>query len=58
MENFKRKVLAHLGFKSNVLPRSLTDISVWMGFCTSSTQQRVKCQLRLKKYIFEGSLFK
>jgi hypothetical protein len=28
------KVLAHFGFKSKVLPRFLTDLSVWVGFCT------------------------
>jgi len=42
------KVLAHLGFNSKVLPKSLTDISAWVGFYTSSPQQGVKCQLRLK----------
>jgi hypothetical protein len=25
-------VLAHLGFMSKVLPRPLTDLSVWVGF--------------------------
>jgi hypothetical protein len=33
------KVLDHLGFKSKVFPVSLTDISAWVGFCTSSPQQ-------------------
>jgi hypothetical protein len=28
-----------------VLPGSLTDISAWVGFCTSSSQQSVKYQL-------------
>jgi hypothetical protein len=30
------KVLDHLLIKSNVLPGSLTDLSAWVGFCTSS----------------------
>jgi hypothetical protein len=38
----KGKVLAHLEFKSKVFPRSLTDLSSWVGFCTSSPQQGVK----------------
>ena len=38
------KVLAHLGFKSKVLPGPLTDLGVWVGFCTSSPQQGVKYQ--------------
>ena len=32
------KVLDQLGFKSKVLPGSLTDLSDWVGFCTSSPQ--------------------
>ena len=36
------KVLDHLGFRSKVLPGSLTDLSAWVGFCTSSPQQGVK----------------
>ena len=39
------KVLDHLGFKSKVLPGPLTDLSAWVGFCTSSLQQGVKYQL-------------
>ena len=39
------KVFCHLGFKSKVLPGSLTDLSTWVGFCTSSPQQGVKYQL-------------
>ena len=38
------KVLAHLGFKSKVLPGPFIDLSAWMGFCTSSPQQGVKYQ--------------
>jgi hypothetical protein len=38
------KVLAHLGFQSMVFPGSLTDLSAWVGFCTSSPQQGVKYQ--------------
>ena len=48
------KVLAHFGLKPKVLPRSFIDLSVWVGFCTSSTQYSVKCQLLLNKYIFGG----
>jgi hypothetical protein len=32
------KVLDHLGLKSKVLPGPLTDLSAWVGFCTSSPQ--------------------
>jgi hypothetical protein len=39
------KFLDHLGLKSKVLPGPLTDLSVWVGFCTSSPQQSVKYQL-------------
>jgi hypothetical protein len=39
------KVLAHFGFKSKMLPGSLTDLSAWVAFCTSSPQQDVKYQL-------------
>ena len=38
------KVLHHLGFQSNVFPGPLTDLSAWVGFCTSSPQQCVKYQ--------------
>jgi hypothetical protein len=37
------KVLAHLRFKWYVLHGSLTN---WIGFCASSPQQRLKCQLQ------------
>jgi hypothetical protein len=30
------KVLAHLGYRSKVFPGPLTDLSAWVGFCTSS----------------------
>jgi hypothetical protein len=36
------KVLDHLGFQSKVFPGPLTDLSAWVGFCTSSPQQGVK----------------
>ena len=36
------KVLSHFGFKSKVLPGPLTDLSAWVGFCTSRPQQGVK----------------
>jgi hypothetical protein len=39
------KVLAHLGFKSKILPERLTDLGAWVGFCTSSPKQGVKYQL-------------
>jgi hypothetical protein len=39
------KVLAELRFKSNVLPGPVTDLSAWVGFCTSSPQQGVKYQI-------------
>jgi hypothetical protein len=32
------KVLDHLGFKAKVLPGPLTDLSAWVGFCTSNPQ--------------------
>jgi hypothetical protein len=38
------KVLDHMGIKSKVLPGPLTDLSAWVGFCTSSPQQGVKYQ--------------
>ena len=38
-------VLCHLGFKSKVLPGTLTDLSAKVGKCTSSPQQGVKYQL-------------
>jgi hypothetical protein len=39
------KVLNHLWFMSKVLPGPLTDLSAWVGFCTSIPQQGVKYQL-------------
>jgi hypothetical protein len=39
------KVLDHLGFMSKVFPEPLTDLSAWVGFCTSNPQQGVKYQL-------------
>jgi hypothetical protein len=39
------KVLAHLGFQSKILPRSLTDLNAWVILRTSSPQQGVKYQL-------------
>ena len=29
------QILAHLGCQSNVFPGPLTDLSTWVGFCTS-----------------------
>jgi hypothetical protein len=39
------KVLDHLRFKSKVFPGSLTDLSAWVGFCTSNPQEGVKYEL-------------
>jgi hypothetical protein len=38
------KVLVHLGYQSKVFSGPLTDLSAWVGFCTSSPQQGVKYQ--------------
>jgi hypothetical protein len=38
------KFLAHLGLQSKVFLELLTDIIVWVGFCTSSPQHGVKYQ--------------
>ena len=40
------KVLAHLRFKSKVLPGPLTDLSAWVGFYTSFPEMGVIFQLR------------
>jgi hypothetical protein len=40
------KVLAHLGFKTNVLPGTLYYLSEWLGLRTSILQQGIKCQFR------------
>ena len=47
MENCQRtaKFFSHLGFKAKVLLVPLTDLSAWVGFCTSSPQQGAKYQL-------------
>jgi hypothetical protein len=39
------KVLSHLGLRSKVLPKSLTDWSTWVGFCTSSPHKGIKYRL-------------
>jgi hypothetical protein len=39
------KVLNHLWFMSKVLLGPLTDLSAWVGFCTSIPQQGVKYPL-------------
>jgi hypothetical protein len=44
----------HLGFKSKVLPGPLTDVSAWVGFCTSSPQQGVKFQLWYLIFFYGG----
>jgi hypothetical protein len=40
-----RQSSCHLGFKSKILSRSLTDLNAWVGFRTSNPQQGVKYQL-------------
>jgi hypothetical protein len=52
------KVLAHLGFQSNVLAGPLTNLSAWAVFCTSSPQQGVKYQLGYLIFFGGGSLWK
>jgi hypothetical protein len=53
------KVLDHLGFQSKVLPGSLTDLSAWVGFSTSSPQQGVKYQLLYFIFFYgRGGLYK
>ena len=46
--NSKRQsfFLAHLEFKSKVLPGPFADLNAWVGFCTSCPRQGVKFQLR------------
>jgi len=39
------KVIANLRFELKVFPGSLTDLSAWVGFYTSSPQQGVNNQL-------------
>jgi hypothetical protein len=56
---YGRKVLAHLGPKSNVLPGLLTDLSAWVDFYTSISQQGVKYQLwYLKCFWWRVDLYK
>jgi len=49
-----------LGLKSKVWPRTLTNLSSWVGFCTSSPQQGVTYQLWYfkKNYCGRGGLYK
>ena len=56
MKNILRtgKVHAHLGFQSKVFPGPLTDLSAWVGFCTSSPQQGVKYQLWYLIFFYGG----
>ena len=46
MKNILRtaKFLTTWGFQSKIFPGPLTDLSAWVGFCTSSPQQGVKYQ--------------
>ena len=46
------KVLSHVGFKSKVLHKPLTDLSAWLGFCTSSPQQDVAINWSLARAWF------
>ena len=47
------KFLAHLGLQSRILHGSLTDLSAWVGFRTSSPLQGVKYQhWYLKKQLY------
>jgi hypothetical protein len=50
----------HLGYKSKVFPGNLTDLSAWVGFCTSSPQQGVKYQLWYLNFVLwrGGGLYK
>jgi hypothetical protein len=53
------KVLAHLGFKSEVFSEPLTDFSAWVDLCTSSPQHDIKYQLLyLKLFWWRGDLYK
>ena len=47
-----------MGFKSKVLPRSLTDLNACVGFRTSNPQQGVKYQLLYLIFFMEGGLYK
>jgi hypothetical protein len=51
------KVLGVLGFKTNVFPGPLTNLSAWVGFFTSSPQQGVQYKLSyLNFFLWRGSL--
>jgi hypothetical protein len=39
------KVFAHLEFESKEVPEPLTELSAWVGFCTSSPQQCFKVDI-------------
>jgi hypothetical protein len=58
MNNWQRtvKFFSHLGFRSNVLLVSLADLSAWVGFCISSSQQCVKYQLWYLDFFFEVTM--
>jgi hypothetical protein len=45
-----------LGIKSKVLPGPLADLSVWVGFCTSSPQLGVKYQHNIKVDIWHPTV--
>jgi hypothetical protein len=52
------KVLDHLGCQSKVLPGPFTDLSAWVGFCTSSPQQGVKYQHWYLIFLYGGEKIK
>jgi hypothetical protein len=49
------KILAHFGFTSKVLSVPLSDLSAWVGFCTSSPLHKKKIQI--SKLIFDTLLW-
>ena len=52
------KVLDHFGIKSKVLPGSSTDLSAWVGFCTSSPQAGYQIStLIFDFFLWRGGLY-
>jgi hypothetical protein len=49
-----RQSPSHLQLRSKVLPGRLSDISAWLGFCTSSRQQGVNYQLWYLDFLLGG----
>ena len=57
--NSQRQVLAHLGFKSKVLPGKFTHYSAWVGFSTSSPNMVLSLALwggELLKYFLNAQM--